>query len=467
MPTRHYRTFRFLLLASVAALGAARAEQTFASQASAATVAGWRHSGDCRFELAAGVCTLVSTGIDPYIDTHDLPHEPGAKNALHVDVSMKSNSGGIGQIYYAGAGDGGAYSPHRFVNFGILHDSQWHRYTVYLPVTELTGLRLDPSMAPGRIELASIRLADHTGRVLKQWDFGRGGAEQDYPNAAGNAQIYGTFKGSPLVVTTTARLAGAIHSLTWNGREFIDSVDHGRQLQSATNLDCGTAMKAETYNPTEAGSRDDAGGVFSTSRLLSLTAQGPELKTVTQMAFWLPPGGTSGGQPAKNTTTLSNHTVEKRVHIGHGEMANVIEYDVKFPLPTGERQTATTMEALTGYMPYDFRSFRTFDPATGQIARVEAKNREQAQPLIFASPDDQFAMGIIAPERQPGGVQKAGYGIFKFDGEKVVKWNCVYRDHDPAGLKKDFYAFRMFVVVGTLEDVRASMVKLAAESGAK
>src|SRR5687768_5976005 len=38
---------------------------------------------------------------------------------------------------------------------------------------------------------------------------------------------------SEIVITTTPRVAGAIHSLTWNGKEFIDSFDHGRQLQSA------------------------------------------------------------------------------------------------------------------------------------------------------------------------------------------------------------------------------------------
>ncbi|MFX7820800.1 hypothetical protein ABTK26_21005, partial [Acinetobacter baumannii] len=76
-----------------------------------------------------------------------------------------------------------------------------------------------------------------------------------------------------------------IHSLTWNGKEFIDSADHGRQLQSAINLDCGKAIRAETFNPTEAGSRRDGAGPTSSSRLLKLSAKGNTLETLSRMAF--------------------------------------------------------------------------------------------------------------------------------------------------------------------------------------
>ncbi|MCE9612291.1 MAG: hypothetical protein K8R23_19000 [Chthoniobacter sp.] len=47
----------------------------------------------------------------------------------------------------------------------------------------------------------------------------------------GNATIRARAESSEIVITTTARLAGAIDSLKWNGREFINSTDHGRQLQ--------------------------------------------------------------------------------------------------------------------------------------------------------------------------------------------------------------------------------------------
>src|ERR1700733_3779192 len=77
---------------------------------------------------------------------------------------------------------------------------------------------------------------------------------------SGDAVIRSPFDGSEIVITTASRLAGAIHSLTWKGREFIDSTDHGRQLQSALNLNVSTPQTGETFNPTEAGSRLDGSG---------------------------------------------------------------------------------------------------------------------------------------------------------------------------------------------------------------
>src|SRR3982750_2658169 len=96
----------------------------------------------------------------------------------------------------------------------------------------------------------------------------------------GDAVVRAAAGGSEIVITTTSRCAGAIHSLTWNGKEFIDSADHGRQLQSAANFDAGEQpFFPETFNPTEAGSARDGAGKKSTSKLLELRAKDNELVT--------------------------------------------------------------------------------------------------------------------------------------------------------------------------------------------
>ena len=184
---------------------------------------------------------------------------------------------------------------------------------------------------------------------------------------SGDSVIRGKFGDSNIVITTTARLAGAIHSLTWNQQEFIDSADHGRQLQSACSFDCGEKgpFWAEAFNPTEAGSRKDGAGPKSTSRLLELKAGKNELTTRTQMAFWLAPGEKSQKFPALNDKPLSQHTVSKRVAIGYGNFPNVLNYRVTFDGPETEAHTYAQYEALTGYMPQEFSEFRTWTPWTG------------------------------------------------------------------------------------------------------
>jgi hypothetical protein len=276
----------------------------------------------------------------------------------------------------------------------------------------------------------------------------------------GNATIRAPAGKSEIVITTTHRLAGAIHSLTWNGREFIDSVDHGRQLQSASNLDGGTPITAETFNPTEAGSRDDGAGDKSSSRLLHWRIEPNALQTTTQMAFWLAPGEKSGANPAKNTTILSDHLLTKRVRIGYRDLPHVIAYDVDFSLPIGERHTHAVFEALTGYMPPEFAEFYEFDPQTAALTPLSDGPGEITHPVVFSVAGGTHAMGIYAPAQLQPNMTGPTYGRFRFVPEKVVKWNCVFRVTDKTGVSPGEYPVRMFVIVGDLETVRSSMQAL-------
>ncbi len=278
----------------------------------------------------------------------------------------------------------------------------------------------------------------------------------------GDAVIRQPVGESEIVVTTTGRVAGAIHSLTWRGQEFIDSTDHGRQLQSASNLDVGGPIQAETFNPTEAGSVRDGAGPTSTSRLLHQLVGPNFLQTTTQMAFWLPPDGSSGGHAAKNTTSLSNHLLTKRVRLGLPEFPQAIAYDVTFHLPLGERHKQAVFEVVTGYMPGNFERFSRFDVPTGRLVDLSDGPGEQGDPVVLSTVDGEFAMGCIAigadiPEAVLVQVQGPGYGRFRFPREHVVKWNCVFRCKCAEGLPAGDYCFRTVVFVGDVSSVSAML----------
>ena len=277
----------------------------------------------------------------------------------------------------------------------------------------------------------------------------------------GNSEIHAPLGDSEIVIRTTSRLAGAIDSLTWNGQEFINSADHGRQLQSASNLDFGSRMSPESFNPTEAGSRLDGAGKTSTSRLLHLIADGNRLQTTNQMAFWLAPGEKSGGiHLAKNKTKLSNHLLTKRVPIGWKDLPNVISYDVTFGLPLNEQHAYAQFEVVTGYMPPEFESFLKFNPNSGEFEPLTDGPGEQKWPVALSTPDGRFAMGIFTPNRSGENWTGPGYGRFRFPPQKVVKWNCVFRYRVAEGVPSGDYSFRTFVIVGTREMVRSSMQRL-------
>ena len=291
-----------------------------------------------------------------------------------------------------------------------------------------------------------------------------GAALADDALPSGDSVIRSKAGDSEIVVTTTARLAGAIHSLTWNGREFIDSADHGRQIQSASNFDAGSPFTPETFNPTEAGSVLDGAGPKSSSRLLHLIAKGQELQTTNQMAFWLAPDGQSQGHPAKNTTVLSDHLLTKRVRIGYRHLPQVIQYDVTFGVPVGEKHSYVQFEAVTGYMPIEFETFWKFNPQSSELEPLDDGPGEQRQPVVLATSDGAHAMGVFSPDQPSRGFEGAGYGRFRFPGAKVVKWNCVFRRRDAMnGIAPGDYSFRNFIAVGDLVTVKASLIELHRE----
>ncbi len=274
---------------------------------------------------------------------------------------------------------------------------------------------------------------------------------------SGNSTITAVAGVSSIKITTSQRVAGAIQSLTWNGKEFIDKADHGRELQSAVTYN----GLQECFNPTEAGSEFDAAGSTSSSLLQYIKASGNILETQILPAFWAKPGSATAtcSTGAVNTTLRSAQYFHKKVTIGMSGMNHVIKYDTQVDIPDGESYSSAQFEVLTGYMPLTFSVFRTYDPSIAQLLPISVGPGEQSLPLIFSTTDDKYAMGIYSPDlpypNQP--YPSSGYGRFSFPESNCVKWNQVYRQNNvPAGS----YKFHSYVIVGTLSDVTTSMDQL-------
>ena len=101
------------------------------------------------------------------------------------------------------------------------------------------------------------------------------------------------------------------------------------------------------------------------------------------------------------------------------------------------------------------------DPVDGKLAKLDDGPGEQRLPVVFYKPDGKYAIAVWSPDQPSKGYETAGYGRFRFPAEKVVKWNCVFRYKDPAGVKLAGRAFRVFVVLGTLDDVHSALTGLA------
>jgi hypothetical protein len=279
----------------------------------------------------------------------------------------------------------------------------------------------------------------------------------DCAQPGGDAQIRTPAGKSEIVITTTTRLAGAIHSLTWAGKEFINSTDHGRQLQSACSFDNSPTANPETFNPTEAGSRRDHTGPTSTSRLLELSARGNCLRTRTQMAFWLAPGERSEGQLARNTNTLSDYVLTKEVRIGYERWPQALDYRVIFTVPTNAQHTFAQFETLTGYLPPEFDTFWQLNPKTRKLEPLSDGPGEIQHPVVLATADGRHAMGIFAPPQPQPDTIGPGYGRWRFTAEQVVKWNCVFRVRAARGIPAGDFSYQLLVPIGSLAEVEAML----------
>jgi len=281
---------------------------------------------------------------------------------------------------------------------------------------------------------------------------------------SGEATISIDASGSPIVLKTTDRLAGAIDSLTWNGKEFVDSFDHGRQIQSAATFDAALPGEfwPERFNPTEAGSRRDGVGPTSTSRLLEFTADARTLSSKSQMAFWLAPDEKSFGRLAINDTKLSNHLHAKTITLGKYNSPHLIDFEITFTVPAGEQHRLAQFEALTGYMPPEFSRFLAIERNTGRLLELNEGPGEQPHPIILSTPSGSHAMGVFSPDQPSVGFEQAGYGRFLFKQEQVVKWNCVFRVRDDENIAPGDYRYQVIVAVGDLETVKRELASTSA-----
>ncbi|MGT2478369.1 hypothetical protein ACU4GR_04430 [Methylobacterium oryzae CBMB20] len=312
---------------------------------------------------------------------------------------------------------------------------------------------------PPRLARAALLLAGLTG-VARAED----APAVAWPEPGGRATISRPFKGSPITLGVSSRTAGAIDSLTWGGTQFINAHDHGRELQSASAYD----GYGECLNPTEAGSDADGTGPRSTSLLTALQVGADTLQTRSQMAYWIGAGQVTGScpkGPGPHAGPRSDDVLVKHVTLGAEGVANAIAYRVTYN--TAQAHVSATFEAATAYMPPEFARFWSFDPATGQSAPLSAGPGEQGVPVILANADGSRAMGVYSPALPQPTVPNAGYGRFAFatlpgPGNATVKWNCVFRENNvPAGA----HSYTCYVVVGTLEDVKAGIAALRTALG--
>jgi alpha-tubulin suppressor-like RCC1 family protein len=203
------------------------------------------------------------------------------------------------------------------------------------------------------------------------------------PNPYPDWTVYGPVpvNGQTLSLSASWSHAGAITHLKLGSVEFIDNIDHGRQIQSSIQL----SDKGEYYNPNEAGTLDDEDHPWSTSDLLGVSIPSSNrLMTTVDMAYWftqtsqdLPANLRPLAVPYANAAPNGQFTqfwLQKDVTIGPaGLPGNVIDYLCTFQPstvtpPLAVSSTIASVPAV--YLRYpQFSEAYSYDLATRALLR--------------------------------------------------------------------------------------------------
>ncbi|TXH68385.1 MAG: hypothetical protein E6Q88_09985 [Lysobacteraceae bacterium] len=277
-------------------------------------------------------------------------------------------------------------------------------------------------------------------------------------NAASGTYGRWVARNDIISVSTSPRVAGAVDSVFWGGREFINSYDHGRQLQPALSKN----GHGECFNPTLAGNRADGVRTTTTSVLEGAWASGSAMATQTLPAFWLEPFTTDWCGPVINTTRLSNYRINTHLQVGLSGMRHAIRFQTQVYVP--EAVNSLVIEAPTGYLAGDFTAFYTYDVVTQALTPLSASlpAGEQGKPLVLSTPSGSHAMGVWSPGLPH--IPNIGYGQFRFPGgtesQATMKWNAVYRTGAVAA--GTYLHYTSYVAVGSRENVRVTLAQLYA-----
>jgi hypothetical protein len=294
-----------------------------------------------------------------------------------------------------------------------------------------------------------------------------------YPRYLQATEVYLNLSAGGVAIQSNLDAGGSLWSWTWNGMQFINDRDYGRQIQtSMSSVDLGGGLRA---NPTEAGSNAATlYGPFTQGSPVVSAANNGTTQSTRSIPLDFVPGSWGGG--VQNPVLWANMQMGKDITLdyaglgdsGNGSVAHYVT-DVYVPTSTGE-----IIEIPTAYLNGNFSSVYSYDAQAsngmGTLTSISLMAFGQMQlvnvnygGVILATPDSNFAMGIYGVSKAYGG-SVSGYGVFNFYdsnpkdgtgqyGNSTFKMNA----YSNVPLNAGWNYFSTYIVCGTLTEVTTLM----------
>ncbi len=303
-----------------------------------------------------------------------------------------------------------------------------------------------------------------------------------YPRFGGGVNLF-TLTGSQITVKSNLVAGGSIWEFWWNNKQFINTDDYGRQMQSSMGIGNDPASAAM---PTEAGDGYNIGdknywhGSPIASYGNTITSS---LKTQSTRAIPLEWNNTYyNGNNYDLPVCYADWKLGKDIRLddsslslgsGYENLVNqVARYDTVLSHPT---DIFGDIEIPTAYLEPEFNRGFTFDSTVSDIdqATHEVSNSEftgegngayvigyrpNAGGVIYANSNLSYAMGVYGSNVATGG-NVAYFSLWKFgnpDSPYVTKFSAAARQSYTAGENR----FTTYICVGTFDQVRTEMRQL-------
>ncbi|XP_046345345.2 uncharacterized protein LOC124125940 [Haliotis rufescens] len=303
---------------------------------------------------------------------------------------------------------------------------------------------------------------DYKAAIKHFLEFGQYEHLQGYVLGGYNGRY--TMSVGHLFISASARMGGAIDSLVWGKKEFINAWDHGREIQTTINA----IPYGECFNPTEAGGASDYKSPTTKSVLQNITVNANVMTSTVYPAFWIRAGSHEvnnrtrvcmRGSPAVNTVDTYNHAFSKVVTIGCAGVDYCIKYESGFEIAgKWPKYDFINLVAPAVYLTANFTNLLNYNPENHQLQ----PHTKSTWPPIYTTPDHKYALGVYAPDGQDTDMFMY-YLTGQHDGNFANKTNSmhvVFRKRPFPDASPRHLAYVTYICVGNVDMVADCLRRL-------
>lgn len=322
---------------------------------------------------------------------------PSTGAIFYLPLAPFSGSAAVNRLYDGGFDhmDSGATSEGSYSNEGALGYG-------WTSSTAIGGLAQFARLSNG---------SDHVG--IKAGDIVTGYGFEDLLGIYGFPRYHTTtvslnsLSAGGVTIGSNSVAGGSLWSWVWNGIEFVDHLDFGREIQAAVFWGSGTTQQ----NPTEAGSKYTGPAVAngnSQGAPVIQNSNSGNTQSTRSIPLEFQPELWSGGPDTP--VAFLDMVMGKDITLNYNSMGPVAKYDsiVNF----GSSVSSAEINIIAGYMPTSFSRFYTYDAPTQTLTEVFPGSTCEAgkvvfQPsygaLIIANSNGTAAMGVYGKGTAVGG----------------------------------------------------------------